>query len=395
MVGHDASEDARTALELAQYFINQGPMKVAKLNLENFQGKQPAGDNFTTQPEGRSQTNRLSDYLKANCSKVDGFLGRPSFHCGSLVNKLGTHDQKAVLLGTSKAMKELIHQEAWHKIECKTDKEVVQQAQTEIPVASLSLSHFTSYSEYSECNLNMKIHEGLLHEKPYVRIEYALPESAHLAVLTLNGSTMGRFPITVQRPIKESTLDCDRVLKKLENDIINGAVIYVSGIQQTLTKKHLNDKFSKFGHVEAIIYPGGDVDAKPEDCFIKYGSLESALKAQAAMNGQEVRKQRLNVLRALTPYHLQSWVAQRSYTALNPRTSDPLPLERCSFEKRKEKLSQCEQELKNLMSTIDRRAGRLFRALPSNTLCMVLLPGTNSAQCSAPGLCLLEIKQDP
>ncbi|XP_059510079.1 RNA exonuclease 5-like isoform X2 [Stegostoma tigrinum] len=441
MVGHDASEDARTALELAQYFINEGPMKVAKLNLENFQAKQPAGDNFTAQSDSRSQTNRLLGYLKANCSKVDGFLGTPSFHCGSLVNKLGTHDQKAVLLGTSKAVKELIHQEAWHKIECKTDKEIVQQAQTEIPVASLSLSHFTSYSEYSECNLNMKIHEGLLHEKmrqklsemctvyagpfckdfcltsvektfqncgsissfsvitethkPYVHIEYALPESAHLAVLTLNGSIMGRFPITVQRPIKESTLDCDRVLKKLENDIINRTVIYVSGIQQTLTKKHLNDKFSKFGHIEAIICPGDDVDAKPQDCFIKYGSLESALKAQAAMNGQKVRKQRLNVLRALTPYHLQSWVAQRSYTALNPRTSDPLALERCSFEKRKEKLSQCEQELKNLMSTIDRRAGRLFRALPNNTLCMVLLPGTNSAQCSAPGLCLLEIKQDP
>ncbi|XP_043567863.1 RNA exonuclease 5-like [Chiloscyllium plagiosum] len=441
VIGHDATEDARAAVELAQYFIKQGPMKVAKLNLENFQTKQPTGDHFTTWPEGRNLTNRLSDSLKANCNEVDRLIGRPPLHCGSLVNTLCAHDQKAVLLGTNKAMKELIHQEAWHKIECKTDKEVVQQAQNEIPFASLSLSHFTSYSEYSEYNLHTKNHQGLLHEKmrqklsemctvyagpfckdfcltsverafqncgsissisvitethkPYVRIEYALPESALLAVLTLNGSVVGQFPITVQRPTKESTLDCDHVLKKLEYDVTNRAVIYVSGIPQTLTKTRLNKKFSKFGHIEAIIYPGDDIGAKSQDCFIKYGSLESAVKAQAAMNGQEVRNQKLNVIRALTPYHLQSWAAQKSYTALNPRKSDSLPFDGHSFEKRKDKLSQCEQELKSMMSTIDRRTGRLFRALPNNTLCMVLLPGTNSAQCSAPGLCLLEIKQDP
>ncbi|XP_078415036.1 RNA exonuclease 5 isoform X1 [Cetorhinus maximus] len=438
LVGHDASEDARGALELAQYFIDQGPMKVAKLNLENFQAKQPAGDNSTPEPEGKSQVNRLSDHLKASCRGADG---RPCFYCGNLLNKLCMGDQKAVLLGTKKAMKELIHQGAWHKFECRTDKEVVQQAQTEIPVASLSLSHFMSYSEYIECNLHMKIHEGLLHEKmkqklsemctvyagpfckdfclksvkrtfrncgsissisvitethkPYVRIEYELPESAHLAVLTLNGSIMEGFFITVQRPIKENTLDCDTVLKKLEKDVTSQAVIYVSGIQQTLTKEDLSEKFSKFGHVEAVICLGDKADAKPKECFIKYGSLESAQEAQATMNGQEVRKGRLNVLRALTPYHLQTWASQRSYTAVSPKTFDPPPLETQSFERRKEKLSQCEEELKNVMKTIDRYVGRLFKALTNNTLCIVLLPGTNSAQCSTAGLCLLEIKQNP
>ncbi|KAJ8798583.1 hypothetical protein J1605_016386 [Eschrichtius robustus] len=32
--GHDATEDARTALELAQYFLKYGPKKIAELNLE-------------------------------------------------------------------------------------------------------------------------------------------------------------------------------------------------------------------------------------------------------------------------------------------------------------------------------------------------------------------------
>ncbi|XP_078095964.1 RNA exonuclease 5 isoform X2 [Mustelus asterias] len=439
VVGHDASEDARAALELAQYFIDHGPMEVAKLNLENFQDKQPARESFTPQPEGRNQANGLSDHLKAKCKGVDG---KPCFHSGSLLKKLCMGDQKAVLLGTKKAMKELIHQEVWHKIECGTDKEVVQQAQTEIPVASLSLSHFSSYSEYIECNLHMKIHEGLLHEKmrqklsemctvyagpfckdfclesvkrtfqdcgsigsisvitethkPYVCIEYELPESAHLAVLTLNGSILDGFLITVQRPIKENTLDCDTVLWKLEKDITSQAVIYVSGIQQTMTKEELSEKFSKFGRVEGVICLGDNkADAKPEDCFIKYGSSESAAKAQVAMNGQEVRKRRLNVLRALTPYHLQTWASQRSHTAVSPKTSDPVPSDRKSFERRTAKLSQCEGELKDVMRTIDRRVGRLFKALTDNTLCMVLLPGTNSAQCSAPGLCLLEMKQNP
>ncbi|XP_067912573.1 RNA exonuclease 5-like isoform X4 [Heterodontus francisci] len=352
-IGHDASEDARAALELAQYFISQGPMKVATLNLENFQAKEPTGDNFAPQPEDRGQVNRSSNHLKTNYRGVDGFQDRTCIQYNSLLNMLCMGDQKAVLLGTKKAMKELIHQEAWHKIECKTDKE------------------------------------------PHVRIQYEVPESAHLAVVTLNGSIVEGFLITVQRPIKENTLDCDTILKKLEKDITNQAVIYVSGIRQNLTKEDLSEKFSKFGHVEAVICLGDKVDAKPKDCFIKYGNLESALEAQAAMNGQERRKQRINVLRALTPYHLQTWAAQGSYSAVSSRTSDPLPLNSRSFERRKEKLSQCEQELKNVMRTIDRRVGRLFKALTKNTLCMVLLPGTNSAHCSVPGLCLLEIKQDP
>ncbi|XP_038675684.1 RNA exonuclease 5-like isoform X1 [Scyliorhinus canicula] len=438
LVGHDASEDAKAALDLAQYFIDQGPMQVAKLNLENVKNKPPVRQNSARLSEGKKQANMLSGHLKANCKGVDD---RPCFQCGSLLEELCMGDRKAVALGTEKAMKDLIHQEAWHKIECGTDKEVVQKAQAEIPVASLSLSHFTSYSEYIECNLHTKFQEGLLHEKmkqklsemctvyagpfckdfclksverkfqecgsitsisvttethkPYVCIVYELPESAHLAVLTLNGSILEGFLITVQRPIKESTLDCDTVLRKLENDITSQAVIYVSGIQQALTKEDLSEKFSKFGRVEAVICLGDKVDAKPEDCFIKYGSLESALEAQAAMNGQEVRKQRLNVLRALTPYHLQTWASQRSYTAVGPKTSDPLPLDRRSFEKRKEKLSQCEGELQNVMRTLDRRVGRLFKTLTNNTLCMVLLPGANSAQYSTPGLCLLEIKQNP
>ncbi|XP_067859505.1 RNA exonuclease 5-like [Heptranchias perlo] len=440
MVGHDPSEDAKAALELAQYFINQGPMKIAKLNLENFQASQPVGKDLTPQPEGRNQEKQSSEHLNASCTRLDGFQGRTCFHCGSLLNKLCVGNQKAVLLGTKKAMKGLVHQEAWHKIECSSDKEVVQRAQTEIPVAPLSLSHFTSYSEYIECNLHMNIHEGLLHEKmrqklsemctvyagpfckdfclksvkrtfrncgsissisvitetyqPHVRIEYEVPESAQLSVDTLNGSIVEGFLITVQRPITETMLDCDIVLKKLEKDIANQAVIYVSGIRQTLTKEDLSEKFSKFGHVEAVICLGDKINAKHKDCFIKYGSPESALEAQAAMNGQEVRKQRLNVLRALTPYHLQTWAAQRSYTAVSPSTSDTLPVDSRSLERRREKLSQCEQELKNVMRTLDRRVGRLFKALSNNTLCMVLLPGTNSAHCSVPGLCLFEIKQD-
>ncbi|PNJ14704.1 REXO5 isoform 7, partial [Pongo abelii] len=33
-LGHDATEDARTILELAQYFLKHGPKKIAELNLE-------------------------------------------------------------------------------------------------------------------------------------------------------------------------------------------------------------------------------------------------------------------------------------------------------------------------------------------------------------------------
>ncbi|XP_067912571.1 RNA exonuclease 5-like isoform X2 [Heterodontus francisci] len=398
-IGHDASEDARAALELAQYFISQGPMKVATLNLENFQAKEPTGDNFAPQPEDRGQVNRSSNHLKTNYRGVDGFQDRTCIQYNSLLNMLCMGDQKAVLLGTKKAMKELIHQEAWHKIECKTDKEMRQKLSEMCTVyAGPFCKDFCLKSvkrTFRICGSISSISVITETDQPHVRIQYEVPESAHLAVVTLNGSIVEGFLITVQRPIKENTLDCDTILKKLEKDITNQAVIYVSGIRQNLTKEDLSEKFSKFGHVEAVICLGDKVDAKPKDCFIKYGNLESALEAQAAMNGQERRKQRINVLRALTPYHLQTWAAQGSYSAVSSRTSDPLPLNSRSFERRKEKLSQCEQELKNVMRTIDRRVGRLFKALTKNTLCMVLLPGTNSAHCSVPGLCLLEIKQDP
>ncbi|XP_051877898.1 RNA exonuclease 5-like [Pristis pectinata] len=440
MGGHDPSEDAGGALELAQYFINQGPVKIAELSLENFQAKQPVGDDITPQPEARSQGKMSSNKLSTSCRRIDKFQDRASLYCGNLLKQMCIADLKAVLLGTKKAIKLMTHQEAWHKIECETDKEVIQQAQTNIPAAALSLIHFTSYADYIECDRHMKDNVGRLHEKmkqklsemctvyagpfykdfclksvkrtfrncgsissfsvttetyqPYVRIQYEVPESALIAVETLNGSIVAGFLIKVQRPVSEKSLDCDTILKKLEKDITNQAVIYVAGIQQSLSMEDLTEKFSKFGHIEAVISVDDKSDTKKKDCFIKYGNSESALKAQAAMNGTEMKKSHLNVQRALTPCHLQTWAAQGSYTAVSPRISDTLPLSSQSSERRKEKLSQCEQEVKNVMRTLDRRVGRLFRGIPSDTLCIVLLPGVNSDHCSVPGLCLLQIKEN-
>ncbi|XP_062913571.1 RNA exonuclease 5-like isoform X2 [Mobula hypostoma] len=437
MGGHDPSEDAEGALELAQYFINQGPVKIAELSLENFQAKQPMGDDITPQPEARRQWKRSSNKLSTSCRRIDESQGRACLYGGNLPKQLCIADRKVVVLGTKNAMRSMTYQEVWHQIECETDKEVIRHGETNIPAAALSLIHFTSYAD---CDLHRKVNVGRLHDKmqqmlsemctvyvgpfckdfclksvkrtfrncgsissvtvttetyePYVRVQYKVPESALIAVEMLNGSIVAGFLIKVQRPMSEKSLDCETILKKLEKDVTNQAVVYVAGIQQSLlTLEDIAEKFSQFGHIEAVISVGDKPSAKNKDCFIKYGSPESALNAQAAMNGTELKNSYLCVRRALTPYHLQTWATQESYTAVSPRISDTLSLSSQSSERKKEKLSQCEQEVKNVMRTLDRRVGRLFRGIPSGMLCIVLLPGINSDHCSAPGLCLLEIKQ--
>lgn len=410
MSGHDPSEDAEGALQLAQYFINHGPEKIALMSLENFEPQQPLEDVITAQPEARSQRK-------------------------SLPKQMCTGDRKAVLLGTKKAMELMAHQGAWHKIECETDKEVVQCARINTTAAILSLIHFTSYADYTESDLHMEINVGRQHEKmkqmlsemctvyagpvckdfclksvkrafrrcgsirsfsvttetyqPYVRIQYEVPESALVAVETLNGSIVAERPIKVQRPMGEKSLDCDTILKKLERDVTNQAVIYVAGIRQSLSMEDLTAKFSEFGHIEAVISVVNKTNAKNKDCFIKYGNPESALKAQATMNGTEMKESKLNVQRALTPYHLQTWAAQGSYLAVSPSgAADTLQLSSQSSGSTTEELSQCEQEVKNVLRTLDRRVGRLVRGISSDTLCIILLPGINSDPCSVPGLCL-------
>ncbi|XP_072916355.1 RNA exonuclease 5-like isoform X2 [Hemitrygon akajei] len=438
--GHDPSEDAEGALELAQYFINQGPVKIAELSLENFQAKQPMGDDITPQPEAQRQWKRSSNELSTSCRRIDESQDRACLYGGNLPKQLCIADGKVVVLGTKKAMRSMTCQEAWHQIECETDKEVIRRAETNIPAAALSLIHFTSYADCIECDLHRKVNVGQLHDKmqqmlsemctvyvgpfckdfclksvkrtfrncgsissvtvttetyqPYVRVQYKVPESALIAVETLNGSIVAGFLIKVQRPMSEKSLDCETILKKLEKDITNQAVVYVAGIQQSLlTLEDIAEKFSQFGHIEAVISVGDKPNAKNKDCFIKYGNPESALKAQAAMNGTKLKNSYLSVQRALTPYHLQTWATQESYTAVSPRVSDTPSLSSQSSERKKEKLSQCEQEVKNVIRILDRRVGRLFRGIPSGMLCVVLLPGINSDHCSAPGLCLLEIKQ--
>ncbi|XP_078273600.1 RNA exonuclease 5 [Rhinoraja longicauda] len=422
MSGHDPSEDAEGALELAQYFINQGPVKIAEMSLENFKPQQPLEDVITPQPEARSQWKRSSNDLSTSSR--------------SFPKQICTGDQKAVLLGTKKAMELMTHHEAWHKIECETDKEVVHRTQIHFntTATTLSLIHFTSYADYTECDLHMNINVGQLHEKmkqmlsemctvyagpfckdfceksvkrafrrcgsissfsittetyqPNVRIQYEVPESALIAVETLNGSIVAECLIKVQRPMSEKSLDCDAILKRLERDVTNQAVIYMAGIRQSLSMEDVTAKFSEFGHIEAVISVVNKTKAKNKDCFIKYGNPESALKAQATMNGTKMKKSTLNVQRALTPYHLQTWAAQGSYVAVSPSGADTLPLSSQSPESRTEKLSQCEQEVKNVLRTLDRRVGRLVRGISSDTHCIILLPGINSDHCSVPGLCL-------
>ncbi|KAM9363753.1 RNA exonuclease 5 [Symphorus nematophorus] len=443
--GHNPTEDAVAALELAQYFIKTGPRQVVELHLEELWGYTIVEEATDTEP-APTPSLRFSDILQTLGRSVT-FLGKRSDVALDLSNQL------------------------WHN----SDKEVLASFRRQIKCPFLSVLQFSSFSDhlkrclcpqeqlyqrvcanlrdmcvvfagpfpadFSErdvrrlfrcCGAIRKIKMLNTTVRVHAEVEFKLLEGAVLALKTLNGLNMQGQSIKVTRPVYESMLDLDLTLDALENDHLNASHLYAvklnhstaecihvsakinghtlntqsldvttvngfppakaNGTQlQPTTKSKLSEEtvretFSRFGSVETVVLP-----AKPgkhaRHAHIQFESSED--KHAALSSSEDLWKENYLVCPSLTPPHLPSWVAMTTSVA----TVDPDEEAAEEEERSHMHTSLQDQEIDAAMRKLDCRLRKLFRSLPDGALSVVVLLGHSSAHGHIPGLCLMEVKQ--
>uniref|UniRef100_A0A8C8VEW8 RNA exonuclease 5 n=1 Tax=Pelusios castaneus TaxID=367368 RepID=A0A8C8VEW8_9SAUR len=386
-VGHDPTEDAGAALELLQYFIDQGPRKVAELNLETM-----LTTSNLTEPSQQKSTVQLQKNGVEKQSSEPPSIPKPCF-----LDHLDATGQKILLLGRQELVSSGLCQNslnAWNK-------QILERAIREVPLSSFSVIQFALHSEYAAPDLGTEVCEKVRKiqladmctvyagpfckdfclkslrkefkkcgpiqsftvltetHQPHIRIQYEVLEAAQLAMESLNGAEVAGSCIKLQRPVTETMLDCDMLIKELEMDIENEGVIYVAGVKKTLTEPDLQEKFSQLEDLRALFLPRDLKSGKHKNyCFLKFQTSESAMDAIKDINRQRAEGSRLRSRKALTPSHLHRWI--------NHTSNHSLPFSSCSTQ---------EQDLRKKMKTLDRCIKKLYESLEKNTLCIVLLPG--------------------
>ncbi|NP_001006573.2 RNA exonuclease 5 [Gallus gallus] len=413
-LGHDPAEDARAALELAQFFIKKGPVKVAELNLEMLLAAERQTEvlpkKSVMQPQRCGVQKQLND---------TPHLSKPCFL--ACLQGMG---QKPLLLG---------RQELDSSGFCQSDlsasnKQILQRALEDVPLSTFSIIQFSLDPEYvashrlagfcekvrNKLTDMLTIYAGPFEEdfclksvkkefgkcgpihsltvvsetyQPYVCIQYGVLEAAQLAVESLNGAEVAGSCIKVQRPITAATLDCDVLIKELELDIENEGVIYVAGIKKSLTETDLQEEFSPLKDLETLFLPKDLQSGKHSTCcFLKFQKSQSAADALEAINGWAVKGSTLRSRHALASGHLWRWIWQMNHSSEKQGGN--------SLSEKMAPLSDSEQDVKKKVKKLDHHIKKLYRSLQDNTLCVVLFPGTNSIHGSQSGLGMMGIKDD-
>ncbi|NWY60398.1 REXO5 exonuclease, partial [Chionis minor] len=396
-LGHDPAEDARAALELAQFFIEQGPTKVAELNLEMILKTEKLAEASQEQAALQAQGYTFQKQLNE-----PPHLSKPCF-----LECLQVTGQKPLLLGRQDLDSSGLCQSNLSA----SNKQILQKALEGVPLSTFSIIQFslgpeniaprllaelcekvgskltdmlTVYAgpfEESFCLKSVKKEFGrcgpfrsvtVVTEtyQPYVCIQYEVLEAAQLAVESLNGAEVAGSCIKVQRPVTAALLDCDILIKELELDVENEGVIYVAGLKKSLTETDLQEEFSQLKDLETLFLPKDVQSGKHRNCcFLKFQTAQSAMDALEAINGWNVRGRRLRSRNALASGHLWRWIWQMNHSNGKQR--------RNILYKKMEQLSDSEQDLRKNVKKLDNQIRKLYRCLQKNTLCVVLFPGVN------------------
>ncbi|ETE64172.1 hypothetical protein L345_10053 [Ophiophagus hannah] len=224
-LGHDPTEDAQSALELAQYFIEQGPRKVAELNLEARLSEQ--------RKMGETET-------KVNVEQND-----------RIQKGIPNSSEKTLLLGGPDDVQN-------HT--ASSNEQILQKALEEIPkspvnVIQLALAPFLSLP------------------KPHLCIQYEVLEGAQLALEDLNGAEIGGSVLKVQRPVTEMTLEGEMLLQELERDPENEATLYLAGLKKCQEETELREQLGPLEGLRSIFWPR-DLQSRRQKnyCFLsKWG----------------------------------------------------------------------------------------------------------------------------
>ncbi|NXU88828.1 REXO5 exonuclease, partial [Xiphorhynchus elegans] len=395
-LGHDPTEDARAALELAQFFIEQGPAKVvAELNLEMLLTAEKLAEvsqnKVALQPQGCGVQKQLNEPPR---------LSKPCF-----LDCLQVTGQKPLLLGRQGLDSSSLCQSNLST----SNKQILQRALEDVPLSTFSIIQFSLGPEYIASHLHdglyekvrskltdmLTIYAGPFEEgfclksvkkefgrcgpiqsltvvtetfQPYVRVQYEVLEAAQLAVESLNGAEVAGSCIQVQRPVTAAMLDCDVLIKELELDVENEGVLYVAGLKKSLTEMDLQEEFSHLKGLEMLFLPKDLQSGKHRNCcFLKFQNSQSAVDALEAINGWTMKGRELRSRNALASGHLWRWIWQMNHS--NGKQGKHI------FYEQMEQLSDC--ELRKKMKKLDHRIKKLYRSLQNNTLCVVLFPGVN------------------
>ncbi|XP_072798804.1 RNA exonuclease 5 isoform X3 [Vicugna pacos] len=322
-LGHDATEDARTTLELARYFLKYGPKKIAELNLEALASHQEL------HAAGQELRNTVEVVQQLNTSVLE---------C------LDSVGQKLLFLTQEADASELSSSKNCQTVKCFSNKEVFEQARVEIPLFPFSIVQFSfepfppnlteemnkrmkiKWTEMStvfagpfskNCNLTAlkRLFKSfgpirsmtlvLETHQPHLCIQYEVLEAAQLAIESLDGILVEGTCVKVQRPVTELTLDCDVLVNELEQDSENRGTIYLSGVSETF-KERLLQQCNLFLGLEAVILPKDLKTGKQKNyCFLKFKTFGSAQRALDILKGKDWK---LKGRHALTTRHLHAWL---------------------------------------------------------------------------------------
>ncbi|KAF5914247.1 hypothetical protein HPG69_005097 [Diceros bicornis minor] len=404
-LGHDATEDARTTLELARYFLKYGPKKIAELNLEALASHQELQ---TAVQEPR------------NTTEVVQQLNTSVLEC------LDSMGQKLLFLTRETDASELSSSRNCQTIKCLSNKEVLEQARMEIPLFPFSIIQFSfetfSPSLTEEMNKRMRIkwtemstvYAGpfskncnlralkrlfksfgpvqsmtlvLETHQPHLCIQYEVLEAAQLAIESLDGILVDGICIKVQRPVTELTLDCNTLVNELEQDSENRGTIYLSGVSEAFKEQLLQQSNVFFG-LEAVILPKDLKSGKQKKySFLKFKTFGSAHRALNILKGKDWK---LKGRHALTPRHLHTWLR-----GLPPESRRPLGLRVIPPPSEQQALQTLKVDHPKIAAwRWGRKIGNLYYSLCPGTLCLILLPGTKSTHGSHSGLGLMGIKDE-
>ncbi|XP_026982514.1 RNA exonuclease 5 isoform X3 [Sagmatias obliquidens] len=343
----------------------------------------------------------------------------------SVLECLDSVGQKLLFLTREADATELSSSKNCQTIKCLSNKEVLEQARVEVPLFTFSIVQFSlepfppnlseemskrmkiKWMEMStvyagpfskNCNLRalnrlfesfgpvLSVTLTLESHQPHLCIQYEVLEGAQLAIESLDGSLVEGTCIKVQRPVTELTLDCDILVNELEQDSENRGTIYLSGVSETF-KEHLLQQSSLFLGLEALILPKDLKNGKQKNyCFLRFKTFGSAHRALGILTGKNWK---LKGRHALTPRHLHSWLRGL------PPESRPPGLRVIPPRSEQEAVQMLNLDHPKIAAwRWGRKIGKLYHSLCSGTLCLILLPGTESTHGSLSGLGLMGIKDE-
>nr|XP_014346055.1 PREDICTED: putative RNA exonuclease NEF-sp isoform X2 [Latimeria chalumnae] len=369
--GHDPAEDAKAALELAQYFIKQGPQKVAELTLEallaaerkrgvsqtltNSQGLDLHTDLHGSKP--------LDQHIGSLDQPDDDSVSSVQDKC-SLLDALHSIGRKVILLSEREESGDPVSAVTVNRIKCSSNREVLKRARDEVPSCCFSAVQFSLDPLYERTSISEKMRR-VLARMCTVRAG-PLHKSFSLKSVKMMFRRCG--PVRSVSVITEM----ERLYVCVQYKVLEGAQLATETLNGVPVDGH------------CIKYIFGPLE------------YENPASVNAAVNGHLDESGRMKRRKALTPGHISAWSTQFDQSPACPALLNSKSVACSASQGTEEPIHVAEEtgdslkELGDVMRSLDRKVKKLFKVLTAKTLCVVLLTGTDRL----PGLGLIGIKED-